>query len=222
MKILDVPQTGKLGLTVTFPSRNGLIRRSLVTPRTPTPPPSSRSVRAFTAAARAYDALTDRAAECVDRGRRPVPEPRPPSARAVPSPASNSSSRSTPCSRQLGQDTVDAPPARPDCSPTWPRRTWSSRTPAAPSRSSRPARRAPARTSSCARPPRSTPVSAASRHRHPRHVPGSRTGHRRHHQPLHRPFGAPASARASSSRPRSSERLVRSQGLLHRPVPAAS
>src|SRR5512135_2534668 len=35
MKIKDVPQVGKLGLTVTWPGRYGLIRRILVTPRNP-------------------------------------------------------------------------------------------------------------------------------------------------------------------------------------------
>jgi hypothetical protein len=35
MKIQDIPQTGKLGLTVTWPARNGLVRRVLV--------PSSRA-----------------------------------------------------------------------------------------------------------------------------------------------------------------------------------
>ena len=35
MKVKDVPQVGKLGLTVTWPGRNGLIRRTLVTPRNP-------------------------------------------------------------------------------------------------------------------------------------------------------------------------------------------
>jgi len=35
MKILDVPQTGKLGLTVTWPGRNGLIRRAFVIPANP-------------------------------------------------------------------------------------------------------------------------------------------------------------------------------------------
>jgi hypothetical protein len=35
MKIIDVPQTGKCGLTVTFPSRNGLIRRQWVVPSNP-------------------------------------------------------------------------------------------------------------------------------------------------------------------------------------------
>jgi len=35
MKIKDIPQVGKLGLTVTWPGRNGLIRRILVTPANP-------------------------------------------------------------------------------------------------------------------------------------------------------------------------------------------
>ncbi len=35
MKIVDVPQTGSLGLTVTYPSRYGLIRRTRVTPANP-------------------------------------------------------------------------------------------------------------------------------------------------------------------------------------------
>ena len=35
MKIIDVPQTGKLGLTVTYPGRSGLIRRSWVVPANP-------------------------------------------------------------------------------------------------------------------------------------------------------------------------------------------
>ena len=35
MRIKDIPQTGKLGLTVTFPGRNGLIRRTAATPRNP-------------------------------------------------------------------------------------------------------------------------------------------------------------------------------------------
>jgi hypothetical protein len=35
MKIKDIPQVGKLGLTVTWPGRNGLIRRTLVMPANP-------------------------------------------------------------------------------------------------------------------------------------------------------------------------------------------
>ena len=35
MKVLDVPQCGKLGLTVTWPGRNGLIRRAYAIPSNP-------------------------------------------------------------------------------------------------------------------------------------------------------------------------------------------
>ncbi len=38
MKIIDVPQEGKLGLTVTWPGRNGLIRRAWVSPANPKTP----------------------------------------------------------------------------------------------------------------------------------------------------------------------------------------
>ena len=59
MKIQDIPQTGKLGLTVTWPGRNGLIRRILVTPSNPR---SDRQlvVRDLLAQqARRFDGLTD-------------------------------------------------------------------------------------------------------------------------------------------------------------------
>ena len=59
MKIQDIPQTGKLGLTVTWPGRNGLVRRILVTPANPR---SDRQlvVRDLLAQqARRFDALTD-------------------------------------------------------------------------------------------------------------------------------------------------------------------
>ena len=58
MKILDVPQTGKLGLTVTFPSRNGLIRRAKVTPANPRTVSQLAVRSAFTTQASRYDALT--------------------------------------------------------------------------------------------------------------------------------------------------------------------
>jgi hypothetical protein len=59
MKIQDIPQTGKLGLTVTWPGRNGLVRRILVTPANPR---SDRqlAVRSLLAQqTRRFDALTD-------------------------------------------------------------------------------------------------------------------------------------------------------------------
>ena len=59
MKIIDVPQTGKLGLTVTYPSRNGLIRRAWVVPANPQTG-SQLAVRSRLAErATAYDALSE-------------------------------------------------------------------------------------------------------------------------------------------------------------------
>jgi len=59
MKIQDIPQTGKLGLTVTWQGRNGLIRRILVTPANPRTS-EQLVVRSLLAQqARRFDALTD-------------------------------------------------------------------------------------------------------------------------------------------------------------------
>jgi hypothetical protein len=59
MKIIDVPQTGKLGLTVTYPSRNGLIRRSWVVPANPQTADQLVVRSRLAQRARAYDALTE-------------------------------------------------------------------------------------------------------------------------------------------------------------------
>jgi hypothetical protein len=59
MKILDIPQTGKLGLTVTWSGSNGLLRRTLAIPANPR---SDRQlvVRDLLAQqARRFDGLTD-------------------------------------------------------------------------------------------------------------------------------------------------------------------
>ena len=59
MKIIDVPQSGKCGLTVTFPSRNGLVRRAWVVPANPQSI-AQLAVRARLATqASAYDGLTE-------------------------------------------------------------------------------------------------------------------------------------------------------------------
>lgn len=59
MKIIDVPSSGKCGLTVTFPSRNGLIRRAWVVPANPQTV-DQLSVRGRLATeASAYDSLTE-------------------------------------------------------------------------------------------------------------------------------------------------------------------
>jgi hypothetical protein len=59
MKIQDIPQTGKLGLTVTWPGRNGLIRRILVTPKNPRTDRQLEVRDLLVQQARRFDALTD-------------------------------------------------------------------------------------------------------------------------------------------------------------------
>ena len=59
MKIKDIPQTGKLGLTVTWKGRNGLLRRTLVTPANPRTD-QQLAVRSLLAQqTRRFDGLTD-------------------------------------------------------------------------------------------------------------------------------------------------------------------
>jgi len=59
MKIQDIPQTGKLGLTVTWPGRNGLIRRIFVTPANPRTDRQLVVRDLLAQEARRFDALTD-------------------------------------------------------------------------------------------------------------------------------------------------------------------
>ena len=59
MKIQDIPQTGKLGLTVTWKGRNGLIRRILVTPANPRTDRQLVVRDLLAQQARRFDALTD-------------------------------------------------------------------------------------------------------------------------------------------------------------------
>ena len=59
MKIVDVPQTGKLGLTVTYPGRNGLIRRTKVTPANPRTSAQTAVRSDLASQASAYRQMTD-------------------------------------------------------------------------------------------------------------------------------------------------------------------
>ncbi|MCX6925592.1 MAG: hypothetical protein NT154_20640 [Verrucomicrobia bacterium] len=59
MKIQDIPQVGKLGLTVTWPARNGLVRRILVTPANPRTDRQVVVRDLLKQEARRFDALTD-------------------------------------------------------------------------------------------------------------------------------------------------------------------
>jgi hypothetical protein len=58
-KIKDIPQVGKEGLHVSWPGRNGLIRRTLVTPRNPQTPAQQAVRQKLATQAAAYDQLTD-------------------------------------------------------------------------------------------------------------------------------------------------------------------
>ena len=59
MKIQDIPQTGKFGRSVTWPGRNGLIRRILVTPANPRTDRQLEVRDLLSQQARRFDALTD-------------------------------------------------------------------------------------------------------------------------------------------------------------------
>jgi hypothetical protein len=59
MKIQDIPQVGKLGLTVTWRGRNGLLRRILVTPKNPRTDKQLVVREQLSEQARRFDALTD-------------------------------------------------------------------------------------------------------------------------------------------------------------------
>lgn len=59
MKVQDIPQVGKLGLTVTWPGRNGLIRRIFVTPANPRTDRQLVVRDLLSQQARRFDGLTD-------------------------------------------------------------------------------------------------------------------------------------------------------------------
>ena len=59
MKIIDVPSSGKLGIQVRFPGRNGQIVRSWVTPSNPKTVAQLQQRAAWTGQATRYGALTD-------------------------------------------------------------------------------------------------------------------------------------------------------------------
>ena len=59
MKIQDIPQVGKFGQSVTWPGRNGLIRRILVTPANPRTDKQLVVRDLLSQQARRFDSLTD-------------------------------------------------------------------------------------------------------------------------------------------------------------------
>jgi hypothetical protein len=59
MIIRDIPQSGKLGLTVTFQGRTGLLRRTLVTPSNPKTSPQMAVRTTLATMAAGYDQLSE-------------------------------------------------------------------------------------------------------------------------------------------------------------------
>ncbi len=59
MKIIDVPQTGKLGLIVAYQGRYGLIRRTWTVPANPNTLPQQQVRANLQSQAQAFDALTE-------------------------------------------------------------------------------------------------------------------------------------------------------------------
>ena len=59
VKILDVPQTGTLGTTVSYQHRTGLCQRQLIIPRDPKTEPQMLRRKAFESAAQLWNSLTD-------------------------------------------------------------------------------------------------------------------------------------------------------------------
>jgi hypothetical protein len=112
MKILDVPQTGKLGLTVTFPSRNALIRRTLVTPANPNTAAQLRVRSAFTQQAHRYDTLTQAQQDAWVAAAGQY-QSRASLGQSGPLTGLQLFVKINSLLAQLGQDVVDAPPALP-------------------------------------------------------------------------------------------------------------
>ena len=112
MKIQDIPQIGKLGLTVTWPGRNGLMRRILVTP---TNPRTDRQlvVRDLLAQqTRRFDALTDAQQDAWNVAAAGY-QSRPSLGQSGPLTGLQLFVRVNCKLGLLGQDPVDAPPAAP-------------------------------------------------------------------------------------------------------------
>ena len=113
MKIQDIPQTGKLGLTVTWKGRNGLIRRILAIPANPRTDGQLAVRSALAQQARRFDGLTDAQQDGWNTA-----------AKAFKStPSLGQSGSLTGCQlftkinaklRLLGQDPVDVPPTASD------------------------------------------------------------------------------------------------------------
>jgi hypothetical protein len=112
MKIIDVPQTGKLGLTVTFPSRYGLIRRTRVVPANPNTAAQLVVRGNFTAQAHRYDTLTEAQQDAWAQAAA-LYHSRPSLGQSGPLTGLQLFVRINSTLAQFGQEVVDVPPAYP-------------------------------------------------------------------------------------------------------------
>jgi hypothetical protein len=112
MKIQDIPQVGKLGLTVTWPGRNGLIRRILVTPKNPRSNRQLEVRELLVQQARRFDALTDAQQDAWNVAADGF-QSRPTLGQSGPLTGLQLFVRINCKLGLLGQDAVDAPPAAP-------------------------------------------------------------------------------------------------------------
>ena len=119
MKIQDVPQTGKLGLTVTWPGRNGLIRRILVTPSNPRSDRQLVVRDLLSQQARRFDALTDSQQDAWNTAADGF-QSRPTLGQSGPLTGLQLFLRVNCKLGLLGQDPVDVPPVSPQFTPTAP------------------------------------------------------------------------------------------------------
>jgi hypothetical protein len=116
MKIKDVPQVGKLGLTVTWPGRNGLIRRILVTPRNPRTTAQLIIRQNLATQASAYDQLTDAEQEAWVATAAQI-QSKPTLGQSGPLTGLQLFTKVNCARLAIGGTPVSAPPARPEFSP---------------------------------------------------------------------------------------------------------
>ncbi|MCX6893314.1 MAG: hypothetical protein NTX51_17630 [Verrucomicrobia bacterium] len=133
MKIKDIPQVGKLGLTVTWPGRNGLIRRTLATPRNPRTAAQQVIRQSLATQAAAYDQLTDAQQEAWIAAAAQM-QSKPTLGQSGPLTGLQLFTKVNCALLAIGGDPVTTPPAK---SPMWPEPSPSGCTPPAPRRTAR-------------------------------------------------------------------------------------
>ena len=113
MKILEIPESGKCGLTVTWRGRTGLYRRAYVVPRNPNTPEQTNARTNLAASASAYRAL-DAAAQDAWNSAALKLRTRSRLGSSGPLTGLQFYTKINSVLRLLGQDPVDVPPGQPN------------------------------------------------------------------------------------------------------------